>query len=79
MNRKDKISLINQLELGNIPIEMFQKPKVLIEKISKKEFKGSSRALHDEDLNINEFNLSRSGINPFTGCFYGIIKILILS
>jgi len=79
MNRKDKISLINQLELGDIPIEMFQKPKVVIEKFSKKEFTSSSRSLHDEDQNINEFKLSRSGINPFTGCFYGTIKILVLS
>jgi hypothetical protein len=78
MNRKDKINLINQLEIGQIPFEMFQKPKVKIKKLDLLEFRNSRCVLHDEDLNLNDLDSTRFGINPFTADFYGIIKIYIV-
>jgi hypothetical protein len=78
MNRKDKINLINQLELGDIPIEMFQNPKVLLKNVKLLEFRNSRRVLHDEDLNLYDQSKLKFGINPYTGCFYGIIMVSIV-
>ena len=78
MNRKDKINLIYQLEIGGIPIEMFQKPKVLLNNIKLFEFRNSRRILHDEDLNLYDHSKLKFGINPYTGCFYGIIYVSII-
>lgn len=78
MNRKDKINLINQLEIGQIPIEIFQEPRVVLKKLDILEFRNSRCVLHDEDLNLNDVNSSRFGINPFTKEFYGVIKIYIV-
>lgn len=77
MNRKEKINLINQLEIGAIPTDMFQKPKVLLKNVKLVEFRNSIGVLHDEDLNIYDNKLN-FGINPYTGCFYGIINISII-
>lgn len=77
MNRKEKINLINQFEIGAIPTDMFQKPKVLLKNVKLVEFRNSISFLHDEDLNIYD-NKSNFGINPYTGCFYGIINISII-
>lgn len=78
MNRKEKINLINQLEIGAIPTEMFQKPKVLLKSVKLLEFKNSRRVLHDEDLNLYEHSKLNFGINPYTGYFYGIIIVSII-
>jgi hypothetical protein len=78
MNRKDKINLINQLELGDIPIEMFQKPKVILKKVQIIEFRSSKRVFHDEDASLSYLKSSKSGINPFTGNFYGVINVNIV-
>jgi hypothetical protein len=77
MNRKEKINLINQLEIGSIPTEMFQKPKVLLKNVKLLEFRNTRLIIHDEDLKIQD-NKSNFGINPYTGCFYGIINISII-
>lgn len=78
MNRKDKINLINQLEIGQIPIEMFQEPKVILKNIELLEFRNSRRILHDEDLNLYDDSKLKFGINPYTGCFYGLIYVSII-
>jgi hypothetical protein len=78
MNRKDKINLINQLEIGQIPFEMFQKPRVILKNLDLLDFRNSKCVLHDEDLNLIDLNSSRFGINPFTAEFYGVIKIYIV-
>jgi hypothetical protein len=78
MNRKDKINLINQLEIGDIPIEMFQKPKLLLNKVDLSEFRNSRRLLHDEDLSLYDHHKLKFGINPYTGSFYGIIMVSII-
>jgi hypothetical protein len=77
MNRKDKINLINQLEIGQIPIEMFQEPKLLLKSVELLKYRNSRSIIHDEDLYIYD-NKSNFGINPYTGCFYGIIKVSII-
>lgn len=78
MNRKEKIYLINQLEIGSIPTEIFQKPRVILKNLDLLDFRNSKCVLHDEDLNLNDFNSSGFGINPFTAEFYGVIKIYIV-
>lgn len=78
MNRKDKINLINQLEIGQIPIEIFQEPKVILKNLELLEFRNSRRILHDEDSNLYDHSKLKFGINPYTGCFYGIIMVSII-
>lgn len=78
MKRKEKINLINQLEIGAIPIEMFQKPRMIQKNLDLLDFRNSRCILHDEDLKLNDLNSSRFGINPFTAEFYGVIKIYIV-
>ena len=71
MDRKDKIKLINQLEIGAIPIEMFQKSKVILKNVKITEFRSSKRVFHDEDVSLSDLKSSKFGINPFTGDFFG--------
>ncbi len=78
MNRKDKINLINQLELGDISIEMFQKPKVILKKVQIIEFRSSKRVFHDEDASLTYLKSSKFGINPYTGDFFGNILVSIV-
>ena len=78
MNRKDKINLINQVEIGQIPIEMFQEPKVILKNVELLEFRNSRLIFHDEDLSLYDHSKVRFGINPYTGCFYGIIYVSII-
>jgi hypothetical protein len=76
MDRKDKIKLINQLEIGAIPIEMFQPPRVTFKNLETSYFRRSRKVSHDEDyLDVVK---THSGINPYTGKFYGDIIIYIV-
>ena len=76
MDRKDKIKLINQLEIGAIPIEMFQPPRITFKKLETNYFRSSRKVSHDEDqLGVIK---TQSGINPYTGNFYGDIIIYIV-
>ena len=81
MNRKQKINLLKQLELGHVPVEMFQPVTINFTYKSIKEFKVPLSIVNDEDR--PEFESSKSfklfGINPYTGRFYGNIKILIVT
>ena len=77
MDRKDKIKLLNRLEIGEIPIEMFQPPRITFKKIETGYFRNSREILHDEDTMVNDIK-NHSGINPYTGNFYGEIKIYII-
>ena len=78
MNRKDKINLINQLEIGELSIEIFQTPKLRIRNVQISDFKRSREILHDEDIvDFNNYS-SISGVNPYTGEFYGIISVCII-
>jgi hypothetical protein len=78
MNRKDKINLINQLEIGELPIEIFQRPKLCITNVQISDFKRSREISHDEDIIDFSNNSSISGVNPYTGDFYGIISVSII-
>ena len=76
MDRKDKIKLINQLEIGAIPIEMFQPPRVTFKNLETSYFRRSRKVSHDEDyLDVVK---THSGINPYTCNFYGEIIIYIV-
>ena len=76
MDRKDKIKLINQLKIGAIPIEMFQPPRVTFKNLETSYFRRSRKVSHDEDyLDVVK---THSGINPYTGKFYGEIIIYIV-
>jgi len=76
MDRKDKIKLINQLEIGAIPIEMFQPPRVTFKNLETSYFRRSRKVSHDEDyLDVVK---THSGINPYTEKFYGEIIIYIV-
>ena len=76
MDRKDKIKLINQLEIGAIPIEMFQPPRITFKNLETSYFRRSRKVSHDEDyLDVVK---THSGINPYTGKFYGEIIIYIV-
>ena len=78
MNRKEKINLINQFEIGQLPIEIFQKPKLYIINFQISDFRKSREISHDEDIIDFNNNSSISGINPYTGEFYGIISVSII-
>ena len=78
MNRKEKINLINQFEIGELPIEIFQRPKLRIRNVQISDFKRSSEISHDEDIIDFKNNSSISGVNPYTGEFYGIISVSII-
>ena len=76
MDRKDKIKLINQLEIGTIQLKMFQPPKITLKNINSSDYRNSNKISHDEDhlgIVITEF-----GINLYTGNFYGDIVIYIV-
>ena len=76
MDRKDKIKLINQLKIGAIPIEMFQPPRITFKNLETNYFRSSRKVSHDEDyLDVVK---THSGINPYTGKFYGEIIIYIV-
>ena len=77
MDRKEKIKLINKLEIGVIPIKMFQPPRITLKKIETSYFRSSREISHDEDGVVNDIN-HHSGINPYTGNFYGDIIIYIV-
>jgi len=78
MNRKDKINLINQLEIGELSIEIFQRPKLCIRNVQISDYRRSRQILHDEDIfDLNTKN-SISGVNPYTGEFYGLIFVNII-
>ena len=79
MNRKDKINLINQLEIGELSIEIFQRPKLRIRNVQISDFKRSREISHDEDIIDFKNNSSISGVNPYTGKFYGIIYVNIIN
>ena len=76
MNRKEKINLINQFEIGELTIEIFQRPKLRIRNVQISDFKRSREISHDEDIYYS--NSTISGINPYTDQFYGIININIV-
>ena len=78
MNRKEKINLINQFEIGELPIEIFQRPKLRIRNMQISDFKRSREISHDEDIIDFNNNTSISGVNPYTGDFYGIISVSII-
>ena len=76
MDRKDKIKLINQLEIGAIPLKMFQQPKITLKNINSSDFRNSRKVSHDEDqLGVVETHF---GINLYTGNFYGDINVYIV-
>ena len=76
MDRKDKIKLINQLEIGAIPIEMFQPPRITFKILETNYIRSSRKVSHDEDhLGVVKTHF---GINPYTGNFYGEIIIYIV-
>ncbi len=81
MNRKQKINLLNQLELRQVPVEIFQPVTIKISYESLNEFKAPSTIVNDEDKSeLESSNCNpRFGINPFTGKFYGNIQILIVN
>lgn len=81
MKRKDKIDLLNKLELGVIPIEMFHPITIKYSIIKSIDFRNSESRKNDEDLPELESNslVKNFGINPYTGTFYGNIKILIVT
>ena len=78
MNRKEKINLINQFEIGELTIEIFQRPKLSIRNVQISDFKRSREISHDEDIIDFKNNSSISGVNPYTGEFYGIISVCII-
>jgi hypothetical protein len=78
MNRKDKIKLLNQLEIGEIPILIFQRPKICINNVQISDFRRSRKISNDEDITDFSTNSSNSGINPYTGEFYGLIFVNII-
>ena len=78
MNRKDKINLINQLEIGELSIEIFQRPKLCIKNVQISDYRTSRQISHDEDIFDLITNNSISGVNPYTGEFYGIISVCII-
>ena len=78
MNRKEKINLINQFEIGELTIEIFQRPKLSIRNVQISDFKRSREISHDEDIIDFKNNSSISGVNPYTGEFYGIISVSII-
>ena len=78
MNRKEKINLINQFEIGELTIEIFQRPKLSIRNVQISDFKRSREISHDEDIIDFKNNTSISGVNPYTGEFYGIISVSII-
>ena len=78
MNRKEKINLINQFEIGELTIEIFQRPKLRIRNVQISDFKRSREISHDEDIIDFKNNTSISGVNPYTGEFYGIISVSII-
>jgi hypothetical protein len=76
MDRQDKIKLINQLEIGAIPIEMFQPPRITFKILETNYIRSSRKVSHDEDhLGVVKTHF---GINPYTGNFYGEIIIYIV-
>jgi hypothetical protein len=63
------------LEIGEIPIEMFQPPRITLKNLETSYFRSSREILHDEDyLDVVK---THSGINPYTGNFYGDIIIYV--
>ena len=78
MNRKDKIKLLNQLEIGEIPIIIFQRPKICIKNVQISDFRRLRIISNDEDATDFNTNSSNSGINPYTGEFYGLISVNII-
>lgn len=80
MNRKDKIELINRLEIGTIPVEYFQSPIIKIDYVERSKFISTIGRKNDEDLNLIDSNLDNLtfGINPYTGVFYGTVRIIIV-
>jgi hypothetical protein len=82
LNRKQKIKLLNQLELGQVPFEMFNPVTIKFSYKSINEYKVPIPIVNDEDipeLESSKFNKRNFGINPYTGKFYGNIKILIVT
>jgi hypothetical protein len=82
LNRKQKINLLNQLELGQVPVEMFNPVTIKLSYKSIDGYKVPISIVNDEDileLDSNKFNTPQFGINPYTGKFYGNIKILIVT
>ena len=78
MNRKEKINLINQFETGELTIEIFQRPKLSIRNVQISDYRRSRQISHDEDIFDFSNNSSISGVNPYTGDFYGIISVSII-
>ena len=80
MNRKDKIKLINRLEIGTIPVEYFQPPTIKLEYVKRSNYISTFGPKNDEDLSLIDPDLDnlKFGINPFTGVFYGLIRIIIV-
>ena len=78
MNRKEKINLINQFETGELTIEIFQRPKLCIRNMQISDYRRSRQISHDEDIFDLSTNNSISGVNPYTGEFYGIISVSII-
>jgi hypothetical protein len=78
MNRKDKINLINQLEIGELSIEIFQRPKLCIRNVQISDYRRSRQISHDEDIFDLNTNNSISAVNPYTGDFYGLIFVNII-
>ena len=78
MNRKDKINLLNQLEIGELPIEIFQRPKLCIKNVQISDYRRSRQISHDEDIFDSITNNSISQVNPYTGELYGIISVCII-
>lgn len=78
MNRKDKINLLNQLEIGELPIEIFKRPKLCIKNVQISDYRRSRQISHDEDIIDFNNNSSISGVNLYTGDFYGIISVSII-
>ncbi len=81
MNRKQKINLLNQFELGHVPVEIFHPVTIKFSYRSIKEYKAPSSIVNDEDKpDIETSNCyTKFGINPYTDKFYGKIEILIVN
>jgi hypothetical protein len=65
------------LGIGEISIEIFQPPRIIFKNIETSYFRSSREISHDEDAIVYDLS-HHSGINPYTGNFYGDITIYIV-
>lgn len=57
---------------------MFQRPRLIIRNVQISDYTKSRQVSHDEDIIDFNINSTISGVNPYTGEFYGDINIKII-